>query len=191
MLLALLCTRLVSPPAAAADLTFTPSEQGKPSALVVHNASTLGDFEGVAPFTGHLDTSALKGELSIDAGALTTENGPRDTRMHAYCLESTRFPAITFHVIAITGDAAVLKSGAGSGTIALTGPLTIRDVTKTVSVPASFTWDGATLRLNGRYDLKWADYGVPDPGIVISALDPNMYVTFDLLSASPAPKAQP
>lgn len=187
MLLALICSRSFAPPASAADLTFMAAEEGKPSTLTFHNSSTLGDFEGTAPFTGHLDTTALKGQLTIATNSLTTKNGPRDTRMQSYCLEPARFPTITFVVAGITGDSAALKSGAGSGTITLTGPLTIRDVTKTISVPASFTYDGATLHLNGRYDLRWADYGVPDPGIVISTLDPNMYVSFDLLATVPAP----
>ncbi len=188
VLLLLLSSRSFTPPAGAAELTFAPSEQGKPSTLTFHNTSSLGDFEGVAPFTGHLDTTALKGELTIAANSLTTANGPRDTRMEAYCLESARFTMITFRVTTITGDSAALKSGVGSGTISLTGPLTIRDVTKTVSVPASFTYDGTTLRLNGRYDLKWADYGVPDPGVLISTLNPDMYVSFDLLAtAAPRP----
>lgn len=171
---------LSSATAMAADLPFDAS-----STLTFHNAATLGDFTGTAPITGSIDPVAGKGTLDIATTGLRTGSGPRDARLQSYCLEVTRFPAITFRATAISGDVAALKKGGGSGNVTITGPLTIRDVTKTVSVPATYTWTGDELRLSGRYDLLWADYGIPDPAIAISALDPAMYVTFDLVARPP------
>lgn len=184
MLLAL----LLAPPTANAEVFTFASDPAAPSTLVFHNGSTLEDFEGTAAFTGQFDTRALKGALTVPAASLTTGSGPRDTRMRSYCLEEALFPAITFTISGVTGDTKALQSGTGKGTVALVGTLTIRDVSRPVTVPASFSYDAGALHLAGRYDLRWADFGVPDPAVVISALSPDMYVTFDLASAvAPAP----
>lgn len=177
MFSALNALALCAAPARASDLVFT--EQ---SSIVFHNSATLGDFAGRAPFTGTVDPVALTGSVDVPTAGLITGSGPRDARLQSYCLEASRFAHITFRATSITGDTKTLRTGAGAGSITLTGPLTIRDVTRTVSVPAAFSYAGDELRLSGRVDLLWSDYGVPDPSIVISALDPAMYVTFDLIA---------
>jgi len=184
MLLAL----LLGLPLARAEVFTFASDPAAPPGLVFHNGSSLGELEGTAAFTGQLDTRTLKGTLTVPAASLTTGSGPRDTRLRSYCLEESTFPAITFVVSGVTGDTKALQSGAGKGTVALVGTLTIRDVSRPITVPASFSYDGGALHLAGRYDLRWAEYGVPDPAVVISALSPDMYVTFDLVSTvAPAP----
>jgi polyisoprenoid-binding protein YceI len=184
----MLLVLLAALPLAQAEVFTFASDPTAPAALTFHNSSTLGDFQGAAGFTGQLDTRALKGVLTVPAAGLVTGNGPRDTRLRSFCLEVARFANIVFQVTGVTGDAATLQSGAGSGTVSLQGALTVRDVTRTVTVPASFSYDGAVLHLAGRYDLRWADFGVPDPSVVMSTLAPDMYVAFDLTStAAPTP----
>lgn len=169
----------------AGDLHFAPQ-----SVVTFHNGSTLGDFSGTAQIAGFVDPVARRGALDIATASLSTGGGPRDSRMLAYCLEAGRFPTIHFALTTITGDVAALKAGDPSGTVTLVGALTIRDVTRTVSVPAAFVYDAVGLKLSGRYDLLWADFGVPDPSVVIATLAPEMYVSFDLLATSPtAPTA--
>ncbi len=166
----------------SSDLSFLPQ-----SALEFHSSATLGAFEGSGPFAGHIDVGALKGELDVPTASLTTGSGPRDARLLSYCLEAPKFSEITFRATSMTGDVAALRSGSGAGSVTLTGPLTIRDVTRAVSVPASFRWDGGELHMSGRYDLLWSDFGVPDPSIILSTLDPAMYVTFDIVAGKAAP----
>ena len=70
---------------------------------------------------------------------------------------------ITFAVSSIDGGDA-LKSGEGSGKVTLKGTLTIRDVSKPVSVKADYSFGADGLSLKGRYDFKWTDFKVPDRG---------------------------
>jgi polyisoprenoid-binding protein YceI len=172
--------------ALAGDLHFAPQ-----SVVTFHNGSTLGDFSGTAPIAGFVDPVARRGALDIATASMSTGSGPRDARMLAYCLEAPRFPTIHFSLTTITGDVAALKAGGPAGTVTLVGALTIRDVTRTVSVPASFSYDATGLKLSGRYDLKWGDFGVPDPSVVIATLAPDMYVSFDIVAAASAAGSTP
>lgn len=180
MLIALLLSTARAP---AAELSFTPQ-----SSVRFVNRSTLGEFSGQAAPVGRFDPATGRGALDIDATSLSTGNGPRDARMRAYCLDVAQFPRIHFVVTAVEGDAAGLKAGAAgsSGTVTLVGALTVRDVTRALSVPASYRYDAAGLQLSGQVELRWADYGVPDPAVVIATLDPAMSVRFDVVAA-PAP----
>lgn len=166
----------------AASLAFT----GADSTVSFHNAASLHEFSGKAKtFSGTIDTTALTGQLTITTSAMTTFLGPRDDKMRSYCLETSRFPAITFTVSSITGSVDGIKAGSGTGSVTLVGKLTIRDVTRDVQIPATYTWEGGSLRLKGNYAMKWTDYNVPDPSILISTLYPDMSVNFDIL-AKPA-----
>jgi polyisoprenoid-binding protein YceI len=133
-------------------------------------------------FSGSIDTDALTGTLSVDATALTTGFGPRDSRMLTTCLEVARFPAIQLVVASIEGDIAGLRHGAGTGAVTLAGTLTIRDVVRPVSVPATYAWEGDDLRIKGRQALAWADFGVPDPSTLLAQVRPEVTILFDLVA---------
>jgi polyisoprenoid-binding protein YceI len=151
--------------------------------------SNLHAFSGAAEvFEGTLDTDALRGLLRIQTASLTTRLGPRDARMLDYCLEATRFPEVQFRVEDIEGDAALLRAESGSGSITLVGTLTVRDVARTVRVMATVSHEGGGLRIRGRHALRWPDFGVPDPSVLLARLEPELTVTFDI-TARPAAEA--
>ncbi len=174
--------------AAAAVLAVSSGD----GALGFHNTATLHAFDGSArTFDGQIDTAALTGRLSVQAASLTTGLGPRDSRLLSWCLEAPRFPTIELVVSSITGAVEGLRAAAGAGTVTLVGTLTVRDTTREVAIPAAYAWEGTNLRLNGRYELAWPDWNVPDPSIVLSKLDPDMVVTFDLLARAVADAGAP
>jgi len=165
--------------AAATVLGFGPGD----GRLSFELASSLHPIEGQAlAFTGSLDTDTLLGALTVDANGLTTGLGPRDSRMGAWCLEVARFPTIAFTVAQIEGDVAGLRSGVGTGRLSLLGTLTIRDVAAAVAVPATYAWEGQNLRIKGRHDMKWTDWNIPDPSVLLSTVRPEMAVVFDLVA---------
>ena len=167
---------VVGPTADAGTYSF--SQSG--SELKFLNKASLHGIEGKAKtFSGTLDTDALTGSLVVNTASMTTSLGPRDSKMHNFCLESDKFPKITFSVSGIEGGEA-LSSGSGTGTVTLVGTLSIRDVSLPVRVAADYTFSGKSLNLKGRYDFKWTDFKVPDPSIFISTLYPEMNVQFSL-----------
>ncbi|MFZ5477969.1 MAG: YceI family protein [Myxococcota bacterium] len=136
---------------------------------------SLGAFEGRATdFGGAISPATGAGELIVPAGALTTGLGPRDSRMLRWCLEAERFPEIRF---TLTGG----PLGEGGGAV-LKGRLTVRDVTRDVEIPATFSWEGPNLRLQGRYEMDLRDWNVPDPAVVLATMDPTFAVTFDVVA---------
>jgi len=144
-------------------------------------SSTLHDFDGQAKsFSGSLDTDAGTGSLTIDATSLTTDLGPRDSKMHSFCLESGTYSTISFELTSIGGDAAGLQSGAGAGKISLNGNLTIRDMVLEVEIPTEYSFEGAALTLKGKLGMSWKTFEVPDPSILISKLAPDMKIKFKL-----------
>lgn len=168
---------LVAGESEAASYSFSNSG----SRITFDMSSSLHDFEGKAKsFEGTLDTDAGTGKMTIDATSLTTDLGPRDSKMHKSCLESGTYGTISFEVTSIEGDLAGLQSGAGAGKVTLKGNLTIRGMYVEESISTDYSFDGGTLTLRGGLRMSWKTFGVPDPSIVISKLDPSMKVKFKI-----------
>ncbi len=167
----------IATPSFAASYAFSSGN----GSISFHNKASLHEFDGVAQnFSGTLDTVAGTGSMTVQAASLTTKLGPRDSKMHNFCLESSTYGTITFQVSSIGGDTAGLQSGQGSGSVTLNGTLTIRSVPQAVSISANYTHSEGALRLKGAHAMKWGDYGVPDPSILISKLYPDMTVRFNV-----------
>ena len=157
--------------------------------LTFDMAASLHEITGrAASFTGELDIGADSptGTIVIQAAQLTTDLSVRDDRMHEYCLSVEQYPTIELRIGATTGDVSGLNSGRGSGSIELRGQLTVRSTSRDVVLPVSYSWEGDKVRLVGSHQLKWTDYGVPDPSILISTLYPEVNVQLNvLLNESP------
>lgn len=155
--------------------------------ISVRCLASLHEFDTrVGRFTGSLDPLTGRGRLQVEVASLSTGLGPRDSRMLYYALDVGTFPELAFVVDRLEGDP--VAAGAGSGNLTLVGALTIRGTTRSVEVPARYTWEGEALRLTGRQELTWTDYGVPDPSVVLSTLSPELRVDFDVLARPPSPR---
>ena len=122
----------------------------------------------------------VTGKLVVQALGLKTGIGVRDKRMYNFCLSSDQYPTIEFTVRGATGDLAGLSSGQGSGSVNLHGQLKVRSTTRDVQIPVKYTWADGTLQLKGAKQIKWTDYSVPDPSIVISKLAPEIHLSFNM-----------
>ncbi len=179
LILSCICALGLLTPATAEAGQYSFSSSG--SRITFDLSSSLHDFDGKAKsFKGSLDTDSGTGSLTIDASSLTTDLGPRDSKMHSFCLESGSFSSISFDLTSIGGDLVGLQSGAGAGKITLNGNLTIRDMVLEVAIPAEYAFEGEDLVLRGKHRMRWTTFGVPDPSIVISKLDPSMKVKFKI-----------
>lgn len=143
--------------------------------------STLHEVPGDATsFTSELLVEdKVTGKLVIQAESIKTGIGVRDSRMYDFCLDSKTYPTIVFEVRDITGDGETFQSRQGEGTVNLHGQLTIRSTTRDLVIPAQFKWNDAGLNLNGQTQINWKDFGVPDPSIMISKVQPSMKLRFD------------
>jgi len=122
------------------------------------------DFTGEARLTpGAVSPASLT--LAVRAASLAetrdvfSEQQKRiiDGELRDVVLEPDKYPEITFR----STDVAVETAAGGVFKVRLVGDLTLRGVTRRVTVPAEVTLDGDALRARGEFNLKRSDFKVP------------------------------
>lgn len=118
-----------------------------------------GSFTGLEA-TIHFDEKNLSGSsvtASIDAKTVSTGVGLRnsDLRNKEEWLNTDKYPRITFKSTKIEKSADGFKAS---------GDMTIKDVTKPVVIPFTFTNKDASGLFKGEFKIKREDYKVGKPG---------------------------
>lgn len=113
-----------------------------------------GSFTGISG-TVNFDAANLGGssvEATIDASTVNTGIDMRDKHLKEEdYFEVSKYPTLKFV------SSAFAKSGSG---YSVTGQMTIKDVTKTVTVPFTATTVGTTVTLKGTFEIDRRDYNV-------------------------------
>lgn len=121
------------------------------------------DFAGEARLTpGSVNPASLN--LSVRAASLAEtrevftaqQKKIIDGELRDIVLEPDKYPEITFK----STDVAVETRG-GVFHVKLGGDLTLRGVTRRVSIPAEVTLEGPDLHARGEFDIKRSDFKVP------------------------------
>jgi polyisoprenoid-binding protein YceI len=127
-------------------------------AMVTKVRGSFNEFEGTAAIDGNnpADSSV---RVTIDAASIDTRNAQRDAHLRSNdFLSLDEYPRITF---VSTGVVAVDES-----TFELSGDLTIKDVTKPITIP--FAFEGAAqdpfgnqrIGFDGSVTVSRKDYGI-------------------------------
>ena len=117
----------------------------------------FGEFEGSAHLDGD-DPSKSRAKLTIAAKSIQTRNQQRDQALRSKYLNMDNYPAITFTSTKV--------EQAGDTSFTVTGDLTIRDVTKPVTVDFKLTgaetepWGNFRVGLEGSATINRKDLGV-------------------------------
>lgn len=169
---------------------FDPLKLGAESKLWFDGKSTVRDWsckatqiDAVIDAEAGAVANVLKAQKAVKTVTVTfptakldCENGTMNGHMMK-ALAGTEHKEITF---TLTGYE--LAAGAPvKGT--LNGSLTIKGVTKPVTVPVEYVaTPGGALRVTGKYALKMTDWTVVPPKLMMGALkvDPTVIVNFDL-----------
>ncbi|MBI2190861.1 MAG: YceI family protein [Planctomycetes bacterium] len=146
-----------------------------------------GEFR--LPRTWDTESLAVSARVEIDAASLDTGSRKRDAKMHGETLDVEQYPAIAFEVERVKGPLGRLAGGSEIA-VSLEGKLTIRGITRPVSIPAQLALKAGEVRVRGEYTLTWTDYGVPDPSVFVLRVSKDMTVLFFVV-ASPAADAAP
>jgi len=127
-------------------------------AMVTKVRGSFNEFEGSV----HLDAanpSASTAELTIQVASVDTRNGQRDDHLRTNdFFDAPNFPLITFKSTSV--------EQLNAENYRLTGDLTIKDVTKSVTVNWEFTglvtdpWGNKRVGFEGKTTLNRSDYGV-------------------------------
>jgi polyisoprenoid-binding protein YceI len=126
-------------------------------AMVTKVRGSFNEFEGTAVVgDGGVDSTQI--DLTIQAGSIDTRNADRDGHLKSGdFLELEKYPTITFHSTSVTASGTTLE---------VTGDLTIKGVTKSVTIP--FEFDGAAqdpfgnvrAGFEGSIQILRSDYGI-------------------------------
>lgn len=129
----------------------------------------LGDLNGLS------DAEAC---VRIDARSLTTGNATRDGIMRADHLETAKYPAIAFRLLAVED---VHRQPQGWD-FAARGILILHGVARQVALPIQAQPEGGAVRLRGRLPLRMSDYGIPIPRFLLLTVEDQVVVSFDVLA---------
>ena len=128
------------------------------SELGFHATSRLANADGrFTRFSGEVladpsDFTHGRVNMTIEAASLDTGIRRRDNHLRSEdFLYVERFPGITFESTRIEG---------GGGRLVLVGRLTVRGVTREVTVPVEVRMANGRLEARGRLDINRGDYGI-------------------------------
>jgi polyisoprenoid-binding protein YceI len=118
-----------------------------------------------------------KVNLVIDAASYKTDSQSRDTNVKNSALEVEKFPTITF-----SGRwfSEIHKDGERSATLRVLGQLTLHGVTREITVPlTAHIDDRGRFVADGSYTLRYAEYGVKRPSMMMGLMATGDEATID------------
>jgi polyisoprenoid-binding protein YceI len=119
---------------------------------------------------GTLDAAGSKFTVGLDT--LQTDQSMRDNYVRRNVLQTSQFPTAVFVPTQISGLPASLPTS-GSVTFKLTGDMTIRDVTKSITWDVTGTIQGDQLNATATTQFKFEDFNLSQPHVpvVLSVVD--------------------
>jgi polyisoprenoid-binding protein YceI len=166
--------------AVATDITEAPSTSDIEGEWVATSESVVGyrvkeilfgqSTEGVGrtnAVTGSLviaDSTVNSATFSVDMGTLTSDSDRRDRQVSGRILDVASFPTATFELT----EPIVLTPAALDGaelSVTSAGTLTLRGVTKQVSIPLVAKLVDGKVSVNGSLEIVFAEWSIPDPSI--------------------------
>jgi polyisoprenoid-binding protein YceI len=127
-------------------------------AMVTKVRGSFNEFEGTAVLDG-TDPSKSSVEITINVDSVDTRNAQRDGHLRTNdFLDIEKFPQITFKSTAIAHE--------GGHDFQVTGDLTIKDVTKSVTIPLEYQgaakdpYGNLRIGFEGSLPIVRSDYGI-------------------------------
>ncbi len=140
---------------------------------------TTKDLFGSISLKDRKDPLSIVVDLAIKVKTIDTDWDDRDETLQE-CMASDQFPTVSFISQRLSDNCKptlIDISKRCSGT--LTGILTIRDVTKEVTLPVEISKEADSYRIKGTLPLQWADYNIEDPSILIVQLDRTANISYE------------
>ncbi len=157
---------------AASEASYTVEEEFL-SGAVDNLGKILGDFTAIGTTTevaGQLTLSVegapavAGGDFTVNIQSLSSDDDRRDKRIRERYLESDTYPVAAFTITSVDGMPGTYEEGAEI-TFTMTGDLTIREETKSVTFDVTATLNGDTLTGVATAQILMTDYGFDPPSI--------------------------
>lgn len=142
---------------------------------------STGNVSGEAHLADENDPRSISASLSIPVASFDTDNSSRDEELRGVMF-AEKYPAVVFSATKLKGDctpALVLRDGKCEDS--LIGELQIAAKKESIELPITILrTEGDRFRVEGKFPLRWADYGVEDPSIFIARLKPVVTIFFSV-----------
>ena len=195
-----------APPAASSPSTSASSSEGTAASgdaggsldgpwTITGTASLVGyrvvevlfgqDTEGVGrtnAVTGQLElagTEVTTASFTVDMTTVKSDESRRDNQFNNNLMDTSQFPTATFELTQPIDLGAEPADGQRISATA-TGNLTLRGTTKAVTIEMEAQKTGDTIRVVGSTDIRFSDYGIPEPDAPGISTQDHGLLEFDL-----------
>lgn len=104
-------------------------------------------------------------QFTVDMTGLSTDQSRRDEWLQDNAIETSAFPQATFTATSFSGLPETYTEGEAVN-FQMTGDLTVRDVTNSVTFDVTAVHSGDTLSGTATLDLQMSDFGITPPDFV-------------------------
>jgi len=121
------------------------------------------------------------GDIVIDVSQFTSDESRRDNFIRNTGLESARYPLATFSSQSIDGLPAQIADGE-SVSFTLTGDLTVKETTRSVTWTVTLTLDGDRIVGTASTEISMSDFGVGPIQLAFLATEDQMKLVLDFVA---------
>ena len=148
---------------------------------------TTSGIKGALTLAEETDPTSIKGTVEIPVARFDTDNSRRDQRM-LEVMAAERFATVSFKVeqIANLCNPSEINVGKSCKAKAL-GKLMIRGVERPSEWLLEIERVGEEFHIHGGTTIRWADFAIEDPSILVAKLYPDVKLQFDLKVGAQAP----
>lgn len=136
------------------------------------------EVNGEAWLSNENDPNSIRAKIIFPVVGFDTDSESRDEELR-HDMHADVYPNVEFELLRVNDICLDLDQGIVCN-IALLGNLIISGVQKEVVIPGSLFLDKGVYKVSGSFPVKWAEFGVEDPSILIAKLDPIAFIKFNL-----------
>jgi polyisoprenoid-binding protein YceI len=129
--------------------------------LLGQDAEAVGRTAGVSGTLTVAGGSVTATEIEVDLTTMASDESRRDGQFQGRIMDTATFPTATFSLTEPVDLGAVPADGV-EATYTVTGDLTLRGVTRSVTFELTARRSGATIEANGSILIDFDDFAIPD-----------------------------
>jgi polyisoprenoid-binding protein YceI len=107
-------------------------------------------------------TTLTSARFSVPVATITSDSSRRDSQFTGRIMDAAAYPEATF-TLTTPVDLQRIPTAGERITVDVTGELTLRGTTKSVTFPLTAEYSGTRIAVLGNIEIVFADYGIPNP----------------------------
>jgi polyisoprenoid-binding protein YceI len=107
-------------------------------------------------------TTLTSARFTVDVASITSDSSRRDSQFTGRIMDAAAYPEATFELTNPV-DLERIPAAGERITVEVTGDLTLRGTTKSVTFPLTAEYSGTQIAVLGNIEIVFADYGIPNP----------------------------